>query len=325
MANKGWETQLKKRVATQAAGAIDFSELIKMSDEQYYAEETQLALRHMVMSVSQELHDVIWRETPREITLVEIKELEDRMAVQAEEAFKLGFDAVEIHSPHGYLIHQFLSPIMNQRVDEYGGSLENRARFLTNIITKVRERVGKDKPVWCRLSGADLMPGGASHEDQCRVAALCRDAGVDAIDISQGSYQTAGTTFAYAGEGNFSRWAKGFKQATGLPTIVPNFINPESCIKAMTEDSVDIVSLGRQAIADPFWPAKVKEGRIKDIVKCTRCQECFSTFIFNQWTTCSVNPTAGRERLLPELWMKGSRLESRIAKYKARAEGLPQI
>jgi 2,4-dienoyl-CoA reductase-like NADH-dependent reductase (Old Yellow Enzyme family) len=89
---------------------------------------------------------------------------------------------------------------MNHRVDEYGGSLENRARFLTNIITKIRERVGRDKPVWCRLSGADLMPGGATHEDQCRVAAMCRDAGVDAIDISQGSYQTAGTTFAYAGE-----------------------------------------------------------------------------------------------------------------------------
>jgi len=126
MANKGWETQLKKRAAGPSATAIDFSELIKMSDEQYYAEETQLTLRQMVRGISPELHDVIWRETPREITMAEIKEMEDRMALQAEEAFKLGFDAVEIHSPHGYLIHQFLSPIMNKRVDEYGGSLENR-------------------------------------------------------------------------------------------------------------------------------------------------------------------------------------------------------
>ena len=325
MANKGWETQLKKRVANPSANAVDFTELIKMSDEEYYSPENQLALKQMVMGISPELYNVLWRESPREITIPEIKEMEDRMAIQTEEAFKLGFDAVEIHSPHGYLIHQFLSPIMNHRVDEYGGSLENRARFLTNIITKIRERVGRDKPVWCRLSGADLMPGGATHEDQCRVAAMCRDAGVDAIDISQGSYQTAGTTFAYAGEGNFTRWAKGFKEATGLPTIAPNFINPETCLKAMTEDSLDIVSLGRQAIADPFWPAKVKEGRIKDIVKCTRCQQCYSTFLFNQWTTCQVNPTAGRERFLPELWMKGSKLESRIAKFTARAKDLPQI
>jgi 2,4-dienoyl-CoA reductase-like NADH-dependent reductase (Old Yellow Enzyme family) len=325
MANKGWEKQLKKRVDKPSASAIDFTELIKMSDEEYYAPETQLALRKMVMGISQELHDVLWRETPREIKKEEIVELEDRMAVQAEEAFKLGFDAVEIHSPHGYLIHQFLSPFMNKRVDEYGGDVVNRTRFLTNIITKIRERVGRDKPVWCRLSGSDLFKGGATHEDMCQVAKLCKEAGIDAVDISQGSYQTAGTTFAYDGEGDFTKWAKGFKEATGLPTIVPNFISPDTCVKAITEESVDIVSLARQAIADPFWPVKVREGRIKDIVKCTRCQQCFSSFIFNQWTTCSVNPTAGKERFLPELWMKGSKLESRIAKFTGKMANLPQI
>jgi 2,4-dienoyl-CoA reductase-like NADH-dependent reductase (Old Yellow Enzyme family) len=325
MANKGWQTQLMKRAAKPGAGAIDFGEMIKMSDEEYFSEEFQLNLKKMVMAVSEELYHVIWRETPREIRKEEIVELEDRMAAQAEEAFKLGFDAVEIHSPHGYLIHQFLSPFMNRRVDEYGGDLVNRARFLTNIITKIRARVGRDRPVWCRLSGSDLFKGGATHEDMCQVAKLCKDAGVDAIDISQGSYQTAGSTFAYGGEGDFTKWAKGFKEATGLPTIVPNFISPDTCVKAITEESVDIVSLARQSIADPFWPAKVKEGRTKDIVKCTRCQQCYSTFIFNQWTTCSVNPTAGKERFLPELWMKGSKLESRIAKFTGKMADLPQI
>lgn len=325
MSNKGWENQLKKRIGKESAAAIDFTELIKMPDEMYFSDDVQSNLKKMVMAVSEEMYHIIWREAPREITHEEIVELEDRMAAQAEAAFQLGFDAVEIHSPHGYLIHQFLSPFMNKRADEYGGSVENRARILTNMIRKIKKRVGDDKPVLCRLSGADLQPGGATHEDQCQVAALCKEAGVNAINISQGSYQTAGSTFAYHGEDDFTRWAKGFKDATGLPTIVPNFVNPQTAVKAITEDSVDIISLGRQSIADPFWPVKVKENKVKDIVKCTRCQQCYAHFIFNKWLTCAVNPTAGYERFFPELWLKGSRFESRIAKFKEKAEDLPQI
>lgn len=327
MSNKGWQTQMKKRAAATnpAVGEVDFTELIAMSDEQYFSEENQLNLKKMFMEVSEEMYHLIWREAPRELTHEEIVELEDRMATQAEEAFKLGLDAVEIHSPHGYLIHQFLSPMMNKRVDEYGGSVENRARILTNMIEKIRKRVGKDKPVMCRLSGADLQPGGATHEDMCQVAKLCKEAGINAINISQGSYQTSGVTFAYDGEGDFTKWAKGFKEATGLPTIVPNWVTPDAALKAITEDSVDIVSLGRQAIADPFWPVKVKEGRIKDIVKCTRCQQCYAHFIYNKWLTCSVNPMAGYERFFPEMWMKGTKFESKIARFKEKAEDLPQI
>ncbi len=325
LSNKGWATQIKRNIKETSGNDANFDELLKIPDEVYYSEDFQSNLKKMLSATDPFLYHNIFREAPREITIEEIKELEDRMASQAEAAFQLGFDAVEIHSPHGYLIHQFLSPIMNKRVDEYGGSVENRARFLTNIIDKIRNKVGKNKAVWCRLSGDDLQPGGASHEDQCKVASLCRDAGVDAIDISQGSYATSGSTFAYHGEGDFTRWAKGFKVATGLPTIVPNFMSPEECVKAITEQSVDIVSLGRQSIADPFWPVKVKEGRVKDIVKCTRCQQCYMHFMLNKWLTCSVNPTAGRERNFPELWLNGSKLESRVEKFKKKASGLPQI
>lgn len=324
MQNKGWETQLKKRAGVEAT-AVDFNELIRMSDDMYFSDDVQTNLKKMFMVVSEELYHIIWREAPRELTIEEIVEIEDRMAAQAEEAFKLGFDAVELHTPHGYLLHQFLSPMMNKRIDEYGGSVENRARIVTNIIKKIRKRVGDEKPVLCRLSGADLQPGGVTHEEMCQVARLCKDAGVNAINISQGSYQTAGSTFAYQGEGDFSKWARGFKEATGLPTIAPNFVSPDAALKAMTEDSVDIISLGRQAIADPFWPVKVKENRVMDIVKCTRCQQCYSHFIFNKWLTCAVNPTAGYERFFPELWMNGSKFESRIAKFRKKAADLPQI
>ena len=186
-----------------------------MSDEEYYSPENQLALKQMVMGISPELYNIIWREAPREITIAEIKEMEDRMAIQTEEAFKLGFDAVEIHSPHGYLIHQFLSPIMNNRVDEYGGSLENRARFLTNIITKIRERVGRDKPVWCRLSGADLMPGGATHEDQCRVAAMCTGCGSGRHRYFPGKLPDRRLHLCLCRRGKFHPMGQGFQGGHG--------------------------------------------------------------------------------------------------------------
>jgi 2,4-dienoyl-CoA reductase-like NADH-dependent reductase (Old Yellow Enzyme family) len=325
LSNKGWASQIRKEFFMKTGDAIDFDSITGMSDEEYFSDEVQNNLKKALMAISEVLYHNIWRESPRELTVSEIVDLEDRMAEQAKAAFVLGFDAVEIHSPHGYLIHQFLSPLMNKRADQYGGSIENRGRFLTNIITKIRDAVGKDKPVWCRLSGDDLQPGGVTHEEQCKIASLCKDAGADAIDISQGSYSTSGSTFAYHGEGDFSKWAKGFKDATGLPTIAPNFVTPDACVKAIKEDSVDIVALGRQAIADPFWPAKVKEGRVDDIVKCTRCQQCYMNLMRNRWLTCSVNPTAGRERFFPEIWIPGSNLSKRVDKFNKKAAGLPQI
>lgn len=322
--NSGWVKQIGKQ-NPDVIEAMQLDKLLKMTDEEYYDPEFQEFMKDAISQSDPDIYPSIWRDTPREITVPEIVDLEDRMAEQARDAFQLGFDAVEIHSPHGYLIHQFLSPRSNRRKDSYGGSLENRARFLINIITKIRNRVGREKPLWCRLSGDDLLPGGIKHEEMCQVAAMCRDAGVDAIDVSQGSYETSGSTFAYDGEDDFTRWAPGFKKATGLPIIVPNFMAPECCEKAIKEKSVDIVSLGRQSIADPFWPVKVKEGREKDIVKCTRCQQCYQYFVMNRWLTCSVNPTAGREKFYPELWLHGSKLESRAEKFLKRAEGLPFI
>jgi 2,4-dienoyl-CoA reductase-like NADH-dependent reductase (Old Yellow Enzyme family) len=322
--NKGWVKQVQME-RPEAIEALKIDDLVKMSDEEYYSNEFQEFMKDAFSQAQPQMYPIFWRETPRELEIPEIIDLEDRMAAQARDAFMLGFDAVEIHSPHGYLIHQFLSPRSNKRKDLYGGSLENRARFLINIIKKIRTTVGSDRPVWCRLSGDDLLPGGITHVEMCKVATMCMEAGVNAIDVSQGSYETSGSTFAYDGEDDFTRWAPGFKEATGLPIIVPNFLTPECAVKAMKEKSVDIISIGRQSIADPFWPVKVKEGRVKDIVKCTRCQQCYRYFVSNKWLTCSVNPTAGRERFFPELWMRDSKLESRAEKFLKKAENLPFI
>lgn len=330
--NKGWEKQIA-RVAKQGGvdiyetmkslGVNDFDAIRNMNDEEY--NEFHKLLTMLINQIMPSMSHVINGDTPRELAVREIVDLEDRMAEQAFAAFSIEYDGVEIHSPHGYLIHQFLSSRSNKRIDMYGGSLENRARFLTNIIRKIRVKVGPDKPVGCRLSGDELMPGGLTHEEAVQVAAMCRDAGANFINVSQGSYENPGAAFAPDGENDFTRWAPGFKKATDIPIIVPNFSTPDAALKAISDDSVDIISLGRQSIADPFWPAKVKMGRISDIVKCSRCQNCYMNLFESRWMHCLVNPTAGREKYYPELWIDGGPLEKRAAKFVKKASGLDQI
>jgi 2,4-dienoyl-CoA reductase-like NADH-dependent reductase (Old Yellow Enzyme family) len=324
--SKGNLKQMSKKVPPGTFESMDLDGLIKMSDEEYFSNDFQRFLQEVLSKMDPEIYHFIWGDVPRELTIPEIKDLEDRMAVQARDAFNLGFDAVEIHSPHGYLIHQFLSPKMNKRKDEYGGSLENRARFLTNIIKKIREKVGPDKPVWCRLSGDELQPGGIHHDEQCRVAAMAKEAGVNAINVSQGSYEAMGSAFAPDGENDFTRWAAGFKKATnGLPILVPHFLTPACAEKAIKEESVDIIELGRQALADPFWPVKVKTGREKKIIKCIRCQQCYIEFGAKHFLECAVNPVTGREKYFPELWLKDTTFGNRLNKAIRKMEGFPQI
>lgn len=324
--SKGNLRQLKKNVSKEVYQSLDIEGLINMSDEEYFSPDFQNFMKETLSALQPEFYHFIWGDMPRELTISEIKDLEDRMATQARAAFDLDADAIEIHSPHGYLIHQFLSPKMNLRKDEYGGSLENRARFLMNIIRKIREKVGPDKPVWCRLSGDELQPGGIHHDEQCQVASMAKDAGISALNISQGSYEAMGSGFAPDGEGDFSRWAPGFKKATGgLPIMVPNFLTPAAAEKAILENSIDIIQLGRQSLADPFWPVKVKTGRDKEIIKCSRCQNCYAEFGANHFMDCTSNPLTGREKYFPELWLDNTKLGRKIARAKKKLEGFPQI
>jgi len=327
--NKGWEQQVR-RMAREAGGreaeamVPDFDAVRNMSDEEYTAFKA-VALE-LILAIAPEMVHVIYGDTPRALTREEIVDLEDRFAVQALAAFKLGYDALEIHAPHGYLLHQFLSPRSNHRHDEYGGSLENRARFLTNIIVKTREKIGPHRAFGVRLSGDELMPGGIAHEEVKQVVTMCKDAGVNFLNVSQGSYENPGTAFAPDGEDDFTRWAPGFKEASGgLPVITPNFINPETAEKAITSGKTDLVSLGRQAIADPFWPAKVREGRIDDIVKCIRCQRCYMDLMTANWCRCSVNPIVGKEKYFTEMFLDTPKLARKVDRFKAKIQGLPQI
>ncbi|MGO9566949.1 MAG: NADH:flavin oxidoreductase, partial [Desulfomonilaceae bacterium] len=139
---KGWGVQFK-RVTPKLTELMPFEVLSNMRDEEY--DQFRLAGREVLAREAPELLHVIYGDTPRELSVAEIVDLEDRFAVQAHAAFQVEYDGVEVHAPHGYLIHSFLSPRSNQRHDQYGGSLENRARFLLNIVEKTRKKIGPDK------------------------------------------------------------------------------------------------------------------------------------------------------------------------------------
>lgn len=326
--SKGMEKQVKRMVpgiedVLRGIGYDGFDHIRRLNDEEYAEYDKRMV--NLIMAFIPHMRNYLRSEVPRELEKSEIVDLEDRMAERAFQAMTLGFDGIEIHSPHGYLIHSFLSSRSNTREDEYGGSIENRARFLVNIIRKVRAVIGPDKPLGARFSGEELMPEGVTFDEARQFAGMAAEAGVNFIDISRGSYENPGAFFP-GEEDVFTQYAPGFKEASGgLPVITPGFITPEAARRAVTEKGTDIVSLGRQAIADPYWPAKVKAGRFDDIVKCTRCDQCVINLQEARWARCIVNPTAGFEKFFPELWLPGSSLETKAKKFMAKLDGLPKI
>jgi len=324
-ATKGWMNQMKRLGFGHLVDNLGGLDMIrKMSDEEY--SEVKKYVFGYLEKNEPGFYSVCCGHTPRELTIAEVRQMEDFMVEQVCAAFKIGFDGVELHTPHGYLLHQFLSPRSNKRTDLYGGSTENRARVVTNIIERIRKRVGPDKALGCRLSGDELMPGGLTHEEACKLVRLFADAGANFFDVSQGSYENFGAAFAPDGEDDFTRWAPGFRKAgNGIPVITPNFTNPETAAAAIASGKTDIISLGRQSIADPYWPAKVKAGRCGDIVKCSRCQQCYMNLFESKWIRCSVNPTAGFEKYYPELWQDDGLMDQRAKRFMEKRSGLMQI
>jgi 2,4-dienoyl-CoA reductase-like NADH-dependent reductase (Old Yellow Enzyme family) len=326
--NKGFRKQFRRMVpgideVIQAIGYKGLDELPVLNDEEYAIFHSKLT--DLLMSVQPDMKNYVQGEAPRELERHEIVDLEDRMATAVRSAMTLGFDGVEIHSPHGYLIHQFLSRRTNKRIDEYGGSMENRARFLINIIRKARAKVGPDYPLGARFSGNECMKDGVNVEEAREFVRMSYEAGINFLNISQGSYENPGAFFP-DGEDEFTQYGPGFKEAgNGTPVITPGFVNPETAARAIAEGKTDIISLGRQSIADPYWPVKVQTGNVKNIVRCIRCNQCVMNLQEARWASCSVNVTAGKEKFFPELWLNDSSLQKKAEKIMKRIKGLPQI
>jgi len=239
------------------------------------------------------------RETPRALTVEEIQEVIEAFAEGARRTKTAGFDAVEIHGAHGYLINQFLSPLTNKRTDKYGGDVKGRTRFLLEILERTRDKVGSNYPILCRINGDDYIEGGLTLEETKKIAQMLEAAGVDVLHISGGIYDspvpvTSGPMAL--SRGHMVHLAAGIKKVVDVPVIAVGRINDsELAEKILQEGKADLISMGRALLADPELPEKAVAGALDDIRSCTACDECIARLSFNEDIACSVNAALGRE------------------------------
>ena len=222
----------------------------------------------------------------RALTKHGIKKLVRQFVDAAVRAKRAGCDGVELHAAHGYLIQQFLSPFTNRRNDEYGGSLENRMRFLNEIIDGIRAECGKDFPVLVRLSVDEMYDKigekgkGYGLDEGLKMAKALSDRGIDAIDVSSASYDTFNywlepTTFECGWRKNL---AAEVKKVVDIPVLAANLIrSPEQAEQQLEDGIQDMISLGRPLLADPHWAQKVKDGEQDTVKRCICCLYCFES------------------------------------------------
>lgn len=240
-------------------------------------------------------------ETPRELSIPEIKQVQRNYALAALRLKRAGFDAVEVIASAGYLISQFLSPIVNKRKDEYGGEYENRMRFGLEVAKEIRREVGPDFPLIFRVAGNEFMEGGLENKE---AQIFCRElekAGVDMINVTGGWHETRVPQITMGlPRGGFTYLAQGIKQAVSIPVMACNRINdPLLADQILRDGQADLVGFARGLIADPELPNKAMAGRFQEINCCIACnQGCFDTLFDRQPVTCLVNARAGAEAKL---------------------------
>ncbi|MCL4371246.1 MAG: FAD-dependent oxidoreductase [Chloroflexi bacterium] len=238
-------------------------------------------------------------ETPHALTVEEIERIVEQFGDCALRAKKAGFDGVEVHGGHGYLIAQFMSSYSNKRFDQYGGNLTNRMRFPLAIIANIRAKCGDDFPVQFRISGDEAVPGGRTIEDTKVQAWMLQQAGVDSLDITvgtDGSHHVMVPTAATA-HGWITDYAAAVKNVVNLPVFSVARINdPLIAESVVASGKADGIVMGRASLADPEVPNKAREGRFEDIIQCTACMQGCETRVISQLPVrCTVNPRTGRE------------------------------
>ena len=241
-----------------------------------------------------------WGDQIDEMTYEDMEEVADAFACGASILRDCGFDMVMIHMGHGWLLHQFISPITNHRTDEYGGSIENRMRFPLMVVDRVRKAVGRNFPIDVRISGSERVEGGYDLDTGVEVAKLL-DGKVDLIHVSAGTqYDEYSAVLMHPGvfqkHGENSYLAAEIKKHVKTPVCtVGAFSEPDKMEAFLEESGVDCIAMGRALIADPFLPRKVMQNRTDDITPCIRCGECQSGLMKNGCLRCTVNPYIGRE------------------------------
>ena len=271
-------------------------------------------------------------EVPRALTIPEIEEIVDKFASAAVRAQKAGFEGVDINAASSHLLHNFLSPFWNRRQDAYGGSLENRARFVMQIVQEIKKRLGQDFPVSVCINGMEIGRAIGIADDKCLtpedsrgIARLLQEAGADAIHVRShwlgyhvGAYLPDALLYpeppiplkSFPKEYDWSRrgaganvpLAAGIKKVVSIPVMVVGRLDPELGEKVLREGKADFIAMTRRLLADPELPNKIASGRLDDIAPCTACDNCLGS------RRCRINAALGTEQYTIEKAQKGKKV-----------------
>lgn len=254
-------------------------------------------------------HEVIYAESMahgksiRAMTVEEIYELIERFAEAAWRVQEAGFDSVELHGAHGYLIAQFMSPYVNKRHDRFGGSFINRMRFVLEVVHRIQLKCGKHFPIGIRYSGEEWLEGARTLQESVKIAELMEASGLAYVDISAGIFEAPGPVMdpMYYPEGWNTYAAAEVKKHVKIPVITSHSLrNPDYCEKILAQGKADLVGFCRQLIADPYWANKARAGKPEEIRRCISCLVgCWQeSLMIKHDLRCALNPAIGDERFL---------------------------
>ena len=242
-------------------------------------------------------------DLPRALQEEEIEAIIQMFVEGARRTREAGFDGVELHGAHGYLLTQFFSPHCNRRTDQWGGSLANRARFPVEVVRRIRTEVGDDFPILYRMSAEERIPGGTTLEDTLQLVGMLEQAGVDCFDVSAGIYDSIEAIYSLYGQapGALLPLATAVKQVSERPVIGISRLgwDLEYAAQAVTDGRLDLVSMGRSLLADPYLPKKYHEGAREEIIPCIACNDCIGMMERGWQLRCVVNPQLSNEYLEP--------------------------
>ncbi|UCF84850.1 MAG: FAD-dependent oxidoreductase [Desulfobacteraceae bacterium] len=233
------------------------------------------------------------------LTINGIQELVKKFGDAAERAIEAGFELIEMHGAHGYLINQFLSRFSNIREDEYGGELTGRTRFAREIIQEIKNRVGEDFPLSFKISAQEYVENGITVDESIKILRILVDAGIDVVQVSAGNDATPEWICQpmFMEKACLSESAEKVKKALDIPVMAVGRINDPVIANEIIENGkADLVCIGRGLLADPEMPNKAKEGHLDDIRICIACNTCMESIFRRGRVECLVNPMLGREK-----------------------------
>jgi 2,4-dienoyl-CoA reductase (NADPH2) len=242
-------------------------------------------------------------DLPRALQEEEIEAIIQMFVDGARRTREAGFDGLELHGAHGYLLTQFFSPHCNRRTDQWGGSLLNRAHFSVEVVRRIRKEVGESFPILYRMSAEERIPGGTTLEDTLQLVAMLDQAGVDCFDVSAGIYDSIDAIYSLQGQppGALLPLAAAVKRVTARPVIGISRLgwDLEYAAQAVRDERVDLVSMGRSLLADPYLPKKYYEGAPEEVIPCIACNDCIGMMERGWQLRCVVNPQLSNEYLEP--------------------------